>query len=98
MLKKKPGKTTSHSKPSTDSGTLDEGAVNQRYKTYVEEKEYSTIPGSTLATSIALSHSRAQANATIEQGPSCKTKIKKLSKGKAKGKSTQTPQKNKDSK
>ena len=92
MLEKKAGKTTSHSKPSTDS------AVNQRYKPSVEEKEYSTIPGSTLATSIALSHSRAQANATIEQGPSCKTKIKKLSKDKAKDKSTQTPQKNKDSK
>ena len=40
-----------------------------RLKTSVEEREYNTIPGSVTATRIALSHSRAQANLTIEHGP-----------------------------
>ena len=76
MEEKNPRKTTSHSKPSTDSDTSDEGAVNLRYNTSVEEKEHGTIPGSALATSIALNHSRAQASPTIERGPPPKTKIK----------------------
>ena len=46
----------------------DDTEVNPRFKTSVEEREYNTIPGSA-ATQIALSHSRAQANPTIEHGP-----------------------------
>ena len=49
--------------------------------------EYNTIPGSATATQIALSHSRAQANLTVEHGPPCqKVKIKKPSRYKAKDK------------
>ena len=56
----------------------------------MEERHYGTIPGSTLATQEALSHSRAQANSTVERGPSCTKRVKKLPKEKATDKSTQT--------
>ena len=49
-----------------------------------------TIPGSALATKIALSHSRAQVNLTVERGPNQKVRVKKLPKEKAVDKSTQT--------
>ena len=52
----------------TDSDTSDI-EVNPRIKTSVEEREYNPIPGSATATQIALSHSRPQANLTIEHGP-----------------------------
>ena len=35
----------------------------------VEERQYNTIPGSAIATHIALSYSRVQANPTVERGP-----------------------------
>ena len=42
--------------------------------------QYNTIPGSVIATQIALSHSRAQVNPTMERGPpQQKTKTKKTS-------------------
>ena len=53
----------------TDSDMSDDTEVNPRLKTSVEEREYNIIPGSATATQIALSHSRAQANPTIEHGP-----------------------------
>ena len=43
-----------------------------------------------LATKAAFSHSRAQANSTVERGPSHKVRVKKLPKEKATDKSTQT--------
>ena len=65
----------------------DDTEVNPRFKTSVEEREYNIIPGSTTATSIALSRSRAQANLTVECGPLChKVKVKKSSTDKAKDK------------
>ena len=65
----------------------DDTEVNPRFKTSVEEREYNTIPGSATATQIALSHSRAQANLTIEHGPlRWKVKVKKSSTDKAKDK------------
>ena len=70
-----------------DSDTSDDTEVNPRFKTSVEEKEYNTIPGSATATRIALSHSRAQANSTVERGPPRqKVKGKKSSRDKAKDK------------
>ena len=75
------------SKSLTDSDTSDDTEVNPRFKTSVEEREYNTIPGSATATQIALSHSRAQANPTIECGPlQWKVKVKKSSTDKAKDK------------
>ena len=55
----------------------------------MEERHYSTIPGSALATQAALSHSWAQANPTVEREPSHTKRVKKLSKERAHGKSTQ---------
>ena len=54
----------------SDSDTLEEEQVNPSLKTSGEERHYGTICGSALATQIALSHSRAQANPTVERGPS----------------------------
>ena len=80
MAEKTQEEPTNQSKSLTDSDTSDDTEVNPRFKTSVEEREYNTIPGSTIATQIALSHSRAQANLTIEHGPlHRKAKIKKLS-------------------
>ena len=56
------------------------------------------LRGSALATEIALSHSRAQANPTAERGPSCKVRIKKLPKEKAQDKSIQTSKNTKQTK
>ena len=70
MAEKNPDEPTNPSKSHTDSDTSDEIEVNLRYQTRVEERDYSTIPGSVIATHIVLSHSRAQANPTVECGPS----------------------------
>ena len=80
MAGKKQEEPTNQSKSLTDSDTSDNTEVKSRFKTSVEEREYNTIPGSATATQIALSHSRAQANLTVECGPLCwKVKIKKTS-------------------
>ena len=54
------------SKSLTDSDTSDDTKVNPRFKTSVEERQYNTIPGSVTATCVALTHSRVQANLTVE--------------------------------
>ena len=69
MAEKKQEEPANQSKSLTDSDTSDDTEVNPRFKTSVEEREYNTIQGSATATQIALSHSRAQANPTIEHGP-----------------------------
>ena len=69
MAEKTQEELTNQSKSLTDSDTSDDTKVNPRFKISVEEREYNTIPGSAIATQIALSHSRAQANLTIEHGP-----------------------------
>ena len=60
-----------------------------------EERHYRTIPGSVLATQIALSQSTTKTNPTVERGPSHKVRIKKLPKDKAEDKLTQTSKQNK---
>ena len=86
MAEKKQEEPANQSKSLTDSDTSDDTEVNPRFKTSVEEREYNTIPGSAIATQIALSHSRTQANPTIEHGPlHWKVKVKKSSTDKAKG-------------
>ena len=69
MAEKKQEEPTDSSKSLTDSGTSDDTEVNPRLRTSVEEREYDTIPGSVIATHIALSHSRTQANSMVEHGP-----------------------------
>ena len=61
-------KPNSQSKYLSDSDS-DDNEIDPRLKTSIEERQYNTIPGSTIATQIALSHSRAQVNLTVERGP-----------------------------
>ena len=74
----------------SDSDTLDEEPINPILKTSVEERHYGSAPGSQLAAQATLSHPRAQANPSVERGPSCMKRVKKLLKEKATDKSTQT--------
>ena len=69
MAEKTQEEPANQSKSLTDSDTSDDTEVNPRFKTSVKERQYNTIPGPVIATPIALSHSRAQANQTVEQGP-----------------------------
>ena len=96
MAERKQEEPTNQSKSLTDSNTSDDIEVNPRFKTSVEEREYNNIPGSATATQIALSHSRAQANLTIEHGSlHRKVKIKKPSTDKAKDKNIHAKNKGK---
>ena len=54
----------SQSKYLSDSDSSDDNEINPRLKTSVEERQYNTIPGSAIATCIALSYSRAQEHPT----------------------------------
>ena len=82
----------------SDSDTSEEEQVNLMLRTSEEERHYGTIHGSALATQIALSHSRAQTNPTIERGPSHKVRIEKLPKDKSEEKFTQTSKETKQTK
>ena len=84
------GNPKSPTKELSDSDTLEEEEVNPILRTSEEERHYGTIDGSALATQMALSHSRVQANPMVESGPGCKVRIKKLPKEKAPDKSTET--------
>ena len=66
LMTEKKEEPANQSKSLTDSDISDDTEVNPRFKTSVEERQYNTIPGSATATCIALSHSRAQANPTVE--------------------------------
>ena len=81
-----------------DSKSSEEDTVPQHHKTTIKEREYGTAPGSTAATTAALSHMRAQCNPTVERGPDKKrkTKVKKLPKEKATDKQTQTSKSKED--
>ena len=73
----------------SESDTSDEEPINPILKTSMEERHYCTIQGSVLATQAALSHSRAQANPTVEREPSHTKRVKKVPKERATDKSTQ---------
>ena len=76
---KKETKPNSQSKYLSDSDS-DDNETNARLKTSTEERQYNTIPGSAIATRIALSYSRAQVNPTAERGSPCqKAKTNKSS-------------------
>ena len=90
MAAKEPNEPKSPSKTPPDSDTSEEETIDPSYITLVEERQYSTIKGSAIATKIAISHSHAQASPTVERGPACRTRIKKLPKDKAVDKSTQS--------
>ena len=94
MVEKKVQKTKVQSDYLLDSDTSEE-EVDLRLRMSEEERIYGMIKGSTQATQVALSHTRAQSNLTVERGPSRQPKIKKLSKGRAVEKATQTKDKEK---
>ena len=86
----------SQSKFLTDSDSSDNNEVNPRLKTSVEERQYNTIPGSAIATHIALSYSRVQVNPTVERGPPHqKVKVNKPSAEKTKAEASGTSHKDK---
>ena len=94
MAEEKIPKTKAQSEQLSDSDTPNEEA-DPRLHTSEEERIYGMIRGSAQATQVALSHSRAQTNPTVERGPPWRPKIKKLSKDKAAEKGTQTKDKEK---
>ena len=69
MAEGNPKSLKSPTKESSDSDTSEEEQVKPIHRTSEEERHYGTICVSALATQIALSHSRAQANPTVERGP-----------------------------
>ena len=90
MTKRNPEKPKNPNRQLSDSDTSEEEPINPILKTSVEERHYGMIPSLALATQAALSHSRAQANPTVEEGPSHKVRVKKLPEEKATDKSKQT--------
>ena len=94
MVEEKTPKTKVQSKQLSYSDTPDEEA-DPRLCTSEEERIHGMIRGSMQAMQVALSHSRAQTNPTVERGPPRRPKIKKLSKDKVAGKATQTKDKKK---
>ena len=94
MAEEKIPKTKAQSDQLSDSNTPDEEA-DLRLHTSKEERSYGMIRRSAQATHVALLHSRAQTNLTVERGPPWRPKIKKLSKDKAAEKGTQTEDKEK---
>ena len=94
-MAQKDTKPNNQSKYLSDSDS-DDNDIDPRLKTSLEERQYNTIPGSAIATQIALSHSRAQANPTVERGPpQQKTKPKKLTPDNKKMETTSTSHKDK---
>ena len=69
MAEGNPKSPKSPTKQLSDSDTSEDEQVNPIHKTCEEERHYRTMCGSALATQIALSHFRAQANPTIKRGP-----------------------------
>ena len=90
MAEGKDKELTNLNKQLGDSDTLDDEPINPKLKTSLEERQYGTIPGPAVAIQAALSHTCAQANPTVEQGPSHTKTIKKLTKDQVAEKSTQT--------
>ena len=78
--------------PDSDSS---EEETSQHLHTSPEERLYNTVKGSAQAMQVALAHTTAQCNPTVERGPAKQPKIKKLPKGQASDKSTQTKEKDK---
>ena len=94
MVEKKVQKTKAQSDYLSDSESS-EDEVNLYLRTSQEERVYGMIKGSAQATQAALSHTRVQSNPMVERGPPKWPKIKKLFKGQAANKHTQTKDKEK---
>ena len=94
MAEKNPKKTRIPNDYISDSESSEE-ETNQHLCTSQEERLYHTIKGSAQATQVALAHTTAQCNPTVKRGPTRQPKIKKLPKGQASDKMTQTKEKDK---
>ena len=94
MAEKNLEKTKTQNDYLSDSNSL-EDKVSPHLGTSQEEKLYGTVKGSTQVTQAALSHTTVQCNPTVERGLPKQPKIKKLSKGQASDKTTQTKEKDK---
>ena len=94
MSKKNPKKTKTQSDYLSDSDSSKD-EVSQQLRTSQEERLYGTVKGSMQATQVALAHTTTQCNPTVEKGPPKQPKIKKLPKGQASDKTTQTKEKDK---
>ena len=94
MAEKNPKKMRIPNDYLSDSNSSDE-ETSQHLHTSPEERLYHTVKESAQATQVALAHTTAQCNPTVKRGPAKQPKIKKLSKGQASDKSTQTAEKDK---
>ena len=94
MAEKNPKKTRIPNDYLSDSDSSEE-KTSQHLHTSPEERLYNTVNGSAQATQVSLAHTMAQCNPTVERGLAKHPKIKKLHKGQASDKSTQTKQKDK---
>ena len=94
MAEKNQKKTKTQSEHLSDSDSS-EDEVSPHLRTSTEERLYSTVKGSAQATQVALAHTMAQCNPMVERGLPKQQKIKKLPKGQASDKTTQTKEKDK---
>ena len=94
MVEKNPKKTKTQSDYLSDSDSSEE-ETSAHLHTSPEERLYDAIKGSAQATQEALAHTTTQCNPTVERGLVKQPKIKKLPKGQASDKSTQTKEKDK---
>ena len=94
MVEKNPKKTRTQSDYLLDSDSLEE-KTSQHLCTSPEERLYNTVKGSAQATQVALAHTTAECNPTVERGLAKQPKIKKLPKDQASDKLTQTKEKDK---
>ena len=97
MAEKNPKKTRIPNDYLSDSDSSEE-ETSHHLRISPEERLYHTVKGSaqaTQATQAALAHTMAQCNLTVKRGPAKQPKIKKLPKGQALDKSTQTDEKDK---
>ena len=92
MAEKKPQKIKTQIDYLSDSDTSE---VSPHLCTSQEERLYGTIKGSAQVTQVALAHSTAQCNPTVERGLPKQQKIKKTHKGQAPEKVNQPKEKDK---
>ena len=94
MAEKNPKKMRIPNDYVSDSDSLEE-ETSQHLCTSPEERLYHTVKESAQATQATLAYTMAQCNPTVERGLAKQPKIKKLPKGQASDKSTQTKEKDK---
>ena len=94
MAEKNPKKMRLPNDYLPDSDSSDE-ETSQQLRTSPKERLYHTVKGSAQAMQVALAHTMAQCNPTVKRGLAKQPKIKKLPKGQASNKLTQTEEKDK---